>query len=74
LATIALLGATGKTGRRVLTRALKAGHDLRVLVRGPAKLDVVDPRITVIAGDVLDAAAVSATIEAATSCSPCLAR
>jgi putative NADH-flavin reductase len=64
LATIALFGATGKTGRRVLTRALKAGHDIRVLVRDPAKLGVVDPRITVIAGDVLDAAAVSTTIEA----------
>lgn len=64
MATIALFGATGKTGRRVLTRALHAGYDIRVLVRNPAKLGAVDPRVTVIAGDVLDAAAVSATIEA----------
>jgi putative NADH-flavin reductase len=64
LATIALFGATGKTGRRVLTRALEAGYDVRVLVRTPARLGTVDPRVTVIAGDVLDAAAVSVTVEA----------
>jgi putative NADH-flavin reductase len=64
LATIALFGATGKTGRRVLARALHAGYDIRALVRNSAKLVVVDSRVTVIVGDVLDAAAVSATIEA----------
>jgi uncharacterized protein YbjT (DUF2867 family) len=36
LATVALLGATGKTGRRALDRAVRAGYDIRVLVREPA--------------------------------------
>jgi putative NADH-flavin reductase len=62
MATIALLGATGKTGRRVLDRALTAGYDIRVLVRDPAKLDRIDPRLTVVTGDVLDADAVDRTV------------
>jgi putative NADH-flavin reductase len=59
---IALFGATGKTGRRVLERALAAGHEVQALVRDPARLGVVHERLTVIEGDVLDAAAVERTI------------
>lgn len=62
MTTIALFGATGKTGRRALDRALAAGYDVRALVRTPAKLDVASDRLTVIQGDVLDAAAVDATV------------
>jgi putative NADH-flavin reductase len=63
LTTIAIFGATGKTGRRVLARALAAGYDVRVLVRDPAKLGTVDSRVSVIAGDVLDRDAVSIVVE-----------
>lgn len=60
--TIALLGATGKTGRRVLDRALAAGYDVQALVRDPAKLVAQDPRLTVVAGDVLDPGAVDRVV------------
>lgn len=63
MTTIALLGATGKTGRRVLDRALAAGHSVRALVRDPAKLTVTSDRLTVLQGDVLDADAVARTIQ-----------
>ncbi|QEO14506.1 SDR family oxidoreductase [Agromyces intestinalis] len=62
MTTIALFGATGKTGRRVLDRALAAGYDVRALVRTPAKLDVTNDRLTVIQGDVTDTDAVERTI------------
>ncbi|WP_210506344.1 NAD(P)-dependent oxidoreductase [Naasia sp. SYSU D00057] len=65
MTTIALFGATGKTGRRVLDRALRAGHDVRALVRDPANLDVASPRLTVIGGDVLDPRAVAETVAGA---------
>lgn len=70
MTTIALFGATGKTGRRVLDRAIDAGYDVRALVRDPAKLDpaVVDragERLTVIRGDVTDPASVARTIAGA---------
>lgn len=63
MTTIALFGATGKSGRRVLQRALDAGYDVRALVRDPSKLAVTSPSLTVVQGDVLDPEAVRQTIE-----------
>ena len=68
--TIALFGATGKTGRHVLAQALAAGHTVRALARRPEALaEAADAnaaaRLTVIAGDVLDAAAVRETLRGA---------
>ncbi|MFB3979743.1 NAD(P)-dependent oxidoreductase [Microbacterium proteolyticum] len=65
MVTIALFGATGKTGRRVLRRAIDRGDNVRVLVRDREKLTMSSPRLTVIEGDVLDAAKVSETVAAA---------
>lgn len=61
MAVIAMFGATGKTGRRVLDRALAAGHEVRALVRDPGRV-VARPGLTVVAGDVLDSDAVGRTI------------
>jgi putative NADH-flavin reductase len=65
MATIALFGTTGKTGRLVLERAVTAGHKVRALVRDPAKLTLASDRLTVIKGDVLDAASVDQTVAGA---------
>lgn len=62
MAVIALFGATGKTGRRVLLRALEQGFDVRALVRDPSKLTASSPHLTVIQGDVLDVTAVERTV------------
>ena len=61
---IALLGATGGTGRQVLDQALEQGHQVSALARDPAKLE---PRtgLTVTPGDVLDQATVDACIDGA---------
>ncbi|WP_026552698.1 NAD(P)H-binding protein [Arthrobacter sp. H20] len=64
--TIALFGGTGKTGSRVLTRALDAGREVRALVRDPSKLQVSSPSLTVIRGDVLDPRAVNDTVAGST--------
>ncbi len=58
---IALFGTTGRVGGRLLEYALAEGHTVRALVRDPAKLA---PRagLTILAGDVLDPAAVRETI------------
>lgn len=58
---IALFGATGGTGQQVLTQALEQGHRITVLARDPAKL-VPRSGLTLVAGDVLDPAAVAACI------------
>ena len=56
---LALFGATGRVGGRLLEYALAEGHTVRALVRDPAKL-VPRAGLTVLAGDVLDPAAVAA--------------
>lgn len=60
---LAVLGATGKTGRHVVEQALAKGHQVRALVRNPAKLKVTHPHLTLLTGDATDAAAVRALVE-----------
>ena len=62
---IALFGATGRTGTRVLQRALAAGYEVRLLARHPDAVRAAGERVTVIAGDVLDPAAVAETVAGA---------
>lgn len=35
---LGILGASGRTGRLVVRKALDAGHNVRALVRTPAKI------------------------------------
>lgn len=53
-----LLGATGNSGRRILTLALQRGHEVTVWVRNPAKLSATTGNsagnATVIAGNTQD--------------------
>jgi putative NADH-flavin reductase len=59
---LAVFGATGTTGTALLEQALGAGHDIRVLARAPAKISRASPRLTVLAGDATDPAAVAAAV------------
>lgn len=52
MAKIALFGATGTIGTRVLREALDRGHEVTAVVRDPAKL--ADSGAEVMLGDVLD--------------------
>ena len=49
---IALIGATGFVGSRLLTEALSRGHQVTAIVRDPAKLAVQNDLLTVVTGDV----------------------
>ncbi|WP_040778765.1 NAD(P)-dependent oxidoreductase [Nocardia pneumoniae] len=50
MATIAVLGATGRTGRIVVDRALARGHRVTAIVRRPAQLAPA-PGLTVVTAD-----------------------
>jgi putative NADH-flavin reductase len=61
--TFAVLGATGRTGRRLVEYALADGHAVRALARDPAALDALaHPRLAVLAGDARDPYAVEALV------------
>ncbi|MEO7132711.1 MAG: NAD(P)-binding oxidoreductase [Vicinamibacterales bacterium] len=46
-----VLGATGGTGRQIVTQALRAGHEVTVLARDRARVTAHHPHLTVVAGD-----------------------
>ncbi len=48
---IAVLGATGRTGRPLVDELLRRGHAVSVLVRDPAKLGPLRERVRVVTGD-----------------------
>jgi uncharacterized protein YbjT (DUF2867 family) len=62
---LAIFGASGKTGHQLVEQALAAGHEVRALTRDPAKLRIAHERLEVVAGNVLDPAAVSRTVQGA---------
>ena len=59
---IGIIGATRGIGFALLTLALEEGHDVTALVRDPAKLKTIDPRLKVIHGDILDPASVAVLV------------
>jgi putative NADH-flavin reductase len=62
---LAIFGATGKTGRPLVARALAAGYSVTALARNPAKLGIEHANLRVVKGDVLDVNAVSETLRGA---------
>jgi putative NADH-flavin reductase len=59
---LAIFGATGRTGRHLVEQAVEGGHTVTVLLRTPAAFPMQHERLTIIQGDVRDAAAVEATV------------
>jgi len=51
-----VLGAAGGIGRQVVEAALAEGWRVTAVLRTPAKLDLRHPSLTIVKGDVLDAA------------------
>lgn len=57
-----VFGATGATGRLVVTAALDAGHTVTAYVRDPRRLLEARSRVRVIQGDAMDQVAVAAAL------------
>ena len=62
---VAVIGATGYVGGRLVPELLAAGHNVRCLARTPARLDEVEwrPDVEVTAADVLDRGSLDAAFE-----------
>lgn len=57
-----VVGASGRTGRHVVTQALGHGHEVTALVHS-TPLDIEHPRLTVVTGDVRDFEVVRPAVE-----------
>ncbi|MGV9323743.1 NAD(P)-dependent oxidoreductase [Streptosporangium sandarakinum] len=54
MSSIAVVAATGRTGRIIVERALAAGHAVTAVARNPLAVGLRHPRLTVKEGDVLN--------------------
>ena len=60
---IVIFGATGQTGKVLVTQALALGYKVRVLARNPDKAQLLPKEVEVHIGDGMDAAAVEKALE-----------
>ena len=60
---VLIVGATGGTGRELVTQALARGHAVTALVRNPAALGVTHPQLRIVQGNILDYASVAAAVK-----------
>jgi biliverdin reductase/flavin reductase len=65
MTSIAVFRATGGTGRQIVVQGLEAGHQIAVLVRDPAKLEMTHAHLKVVTGNVLNPKAVWQTLQEA---------
>ncbi|MCF6507690.1 NAD-dependent epimerase/dehydratase family protein [Blastococcus sp. MG754426] len=62
---VAVLGATGRTGRPLVEELLRRGHEVTVLVRDPAKLGETAGRVRLVPGSSRDEAALTELVSGA---------
>ncbi len=60
---LAVVGATGRTGGLIVTQALNAGHQVKILARNPEKLGTLRSQVTAVQGNVTDPFAVDRLVE-----------
>jgi putative NADH-flavin reductase len=60
---IAVIGASGRTGRLIVEQALGQGDDVVAFARSPETLDLAHPRLKSVAGDVRDVAALRLAVQ-----------
>lgn len=56
---LALFGANGMAGSRIVSEALMRGHDVTAIVRDASRFSISGDRLTVVVGNVLDAESVA---------------
>ena len=59
---VVIFGATGQTGRLLTERTVANGHTVTAFVRDPARLTIPSESMSVVRGDVLDAASVDRAV------------
>jgi putative NADH-flavin reductase len=62
---LTIFGATGRTGKLLVEQALAKGHEVVAFVRNPSKLALHNDWLTLVPGDIQDAAAVTRAVAGA---------
>jgi putative NADH-flavin reductase len=69
---LAIFGGTGGTGLELTRQALEHGHNVRVLVRNPKRMPLVNANMRLVLGNVLDRESVTKTVLGADAVLSCL--
>jgi putative NADH-flavin reductase len=59
---VVVFGSTGSIGQHVVHQALRQGHVVTAFTRNPDKLQIRDPNLTIVQGDVLNSNAVEKAV------------
>jgi putative NADH-flavin reductase len=59
---VVVFGASGRTGRQLVEQALEGGHEVTAFVRDSSKLGIEGEGLSVVVGDVMDAARVEEAV------------
>lgn len=59
---LVIIGATAKSSREIIRQALAAGHEVVGVARRPEDVNITDPRLKVLKGDVYDLASLEAAM------------
>jgi putative NADH-flavin reductase len=59
---IALIGANGTVGQRILQEALTRGHQVAAIVRDPSRITNKNDNLCIVTGDILDEGSISKAI------------
>ena len=62
---IAVFGASGDTGKQIVEQAVEAGYEVSAYVRNPSKLNISNEHLTVIQGELSDAALIETALKGA---------
>lgn len=62
---VTIFGATGRTGQHLVRHSLDAGHEVVAFARTPSKLEIEHERLSIVQGDVTDAARVREAVAGA---------
>jgi putative NADH-flavin reductase len=69
---LAIFGATGGTGLALTEQALQHGHSVRVLVRNPNRMPLVNANMRVVLGNAMDRESVNKTVLGSDAVLSCL--
>ena len=69
---LAIFGGTGGTGVELTRQALEHGHSVRVLVRNPNRMPLVNEKMRIVLGNVLDHESVTKTVLGSDAVLSCL--
>jgi putative NADH-flavin reductase len=60
---IALFGANGTIGQRILREALDRGHEVTAIVRDPSRFDKTSEKLSLVAGDIADPSGIAGVVK-----------